>query len=144
SPTRDSLCSAGKLMDYATYVVCLASQAITNTNAAVSCSGSSASPLANRRMTVSSACGELAVGVADTERVDEAFGEPSVRRDQRDDQAEQAHPVYVVLVEDAVLRAIGQIQHAHEVTVVDQWKADERARGEILVAQQRMSLRLTD
>src|SRR5439155_956841 len=38
----------------------------------------------------------------------------------------------------------GQIQHAHEVTVVDQWKADERARGEILVAQQRMSLRLTD
>ena len=40
------------------------------------------------------------------------------------------------------MRAIRQIHDANELVVVDERKADERARGEVLVVQQRMLLRL--
>ena len=51
-------------------------------------------------------------GLADTERFDESFGQPRVRRDERDDEAEQPHAVDVLFDEHALHGAIREVHHA--------------------------------
>src|SRR6185437_7972173 len=95
-------------------------------NAAVSSSASGASPPVRRRIVSRSGLTEL----PDTERFDETFGKPRVRGDQRDDQAEQPDAVDVLLDEYAVQRTVREVDHADQLPVIDQRKADERAGRE--------------
>src|ERR1043166_5398478 len=131
-PTRSAPICAG-----------VASPAITMSNADVSSVGASGSPAVRRRMVVSSGLGAVGA-LPDTERFHQTFRQPRVRRDERDDEAEQPHAVDVLLHEHAVLRAVGEIDDAHELFVVHQRKADERARREVLVVQQRVLVGFSD
>src|SRR4051812_23468843 len=78
--------------------------------------------------------------LADTERLEHAVCEVRLRRNERDHEAEQANALDVFLDEDSVHRPVCEIHDAHQRAVIDEWKADERTRGEELVANERMML----
>src|SRR3954464_13042873 len=107
-------------------------------NARVSSSFGIASPWASRRIAV-----VRGFPSADTEHLVQALRQPRTRRDERDHQPEQPHTFHVLFAKDAVHRPVGEVHHTNEILVVDQWEADERSRGEVLIAQKRMLLRFT-
>src|SRR5690242_5028805 len=87
----------------------VASPAMTRRKASVTSSDASVSPLARRRIDVSSAF----VGLPDTERLDQPLGKSRLRRDERDHQAEQSDALDILVDIDAVQRAVREIQHPH-------------------------------
>src|SRR4051812_10397715 len=82
--------------------------------------------------------------LADTERSQHAIGQLRLGGHERDDEAEQADTLDVLVHEDALHGAIGEVHDANERTMIDERKADERARGEQLVANERMMSCLRD
>src|SRR6185437_7027432 len=109
---------------------------MTSKASAVSCMESEL-PAASRRIARRS-------GSADTDRLEQPFGEHRAPRDERDEQCQNAHALHVLFHVYPAQGAIREIEDAHQLVVVYQRKADEGARGEVFIVQQWMPLRLRD
>ena len=75
---------------------------------------------------------------ANRELLDHAFGQFVLRRNQRDNEAQQAYPFNIFVRVHTALRAVGKIQYANKHVVVDKRKADKAPRRKVLVTQQRV------
>src|SRR5687768_5976656 len=143
SPMRSAATCAG-----------VASPRITTSNAAVIAAAPSGCPEASRRTASRSAsppacAGGAAGGVVmrrsrgpAPDEIDEALGELCVRRHEGDHHPQQTHPLHVGVGVRAVGGSVGQVDDAHQLAVVHQRQADEAPAREILVAEQRVRLRL--
>src|SRR5688500_19681295 len=92
-------------------------------NASDDSSADSDSPNASRR---TADCSASAIRGGE-----QSIDELRARHHPRDHQTKKADTLHVLLDEHAPLGADGQVDDAEQLTVVDQWEADERSGGEV-------------
>src|SRR5205809_4909841 len=117
-----------------------ASPLMTSSNAPRVSSFESESPAASFRIATCSAVPVL----ADTQRLDQAFGQARMRGDEGDHETQQTYALHVFVDEHSLHHAIREIDDPHQLIVVHEREADERPAREILVLQQGMVLGLGD
>src|SRR6185437_31525 len=118
-------------MRIAATCACDASPRMMTSNAsAVSCMESE-SPAASRRIARRS-------GSADTDGLEQPFGEHRAPRDERDEQCQNAHALHVLFHVHPTKGAVREIENTHQLVVIHQGEADEGSRREVFIVQQRM------